>query len=211
VSFTADFIILDAGVVVTQAYALVPGNVTATSTVSLPGPAAVAAMILELAAAGRAGITAAAVEKAQRLLAATPASTASAASGASASAGRDASSASGAAANASLGLSGSSFTRYGVTFPAFMFDGQSNTTVTVPGAGDNGPVCVAGPAASGWATQCLSVAVPGGHSVTYTWNGSPSAQYYVRNGLAATVYADVTCCETDTPSLTYTVAASVQQ
>lgn len=95
------------------------------------------------------------------------------------------------------------FEDFGVLFPAFVFDGAHNTTVTVnPGGSNTATVTYDGDA---WGRTTLSVPPPdASHRVT--WTTDPKNLIQSRNGLLQPVFAHVSPIETAEPSITFTVS-----
>lgn len=103
------------------------------------------------------------------------------------------------------GAAGATLTRFGLQFPAFRFDGQTNTSLSVDSSSNTvtiaGPSTGSGPA---WGSIQHSVeACPPGH--TYVWTNTPGEEVVSRNGLVSTVWVEVTGIATQSPSLTSTV------
>jgi hypothetical protein len=95
-------------------------------------------------------------------------------------------------------------TRFGVQFPAFLFDGATNTTVAVDQASDS--FSVSGPAGSGWGAGVFSVEAPAaGH--TYTWTYDQADTTVSRNGVVATAWVETTF-QTQAPSFTQYVTGT---
>ena len=102
---------------------------------------------------------------------------------------------------------GTRMTRFGVGLPAFLFDGVSNSSVTVPApTSQGGTATVTG---AGWGALAFTLPPPpGGHS--YAWRYDNGTQVVTRNGYASPIDVEVSPVGTDAPSLTYTVSGSGQ-
>jgi hypothetical protein len=91
--------------------------------------------------------------------------------------------------------------RFGLQYPLFMYDGQTNSTVSVDSAANT--VTVSGPAGSGWGSIVHTPIAPAaGHS--YTWTYDPTKTVVSRNGLMGTAWLE-TSFSTQAPYLTSTV------
>jgi hypothetical protein len=100
-------------------------------------------------------------------------------------------------------------TRFGVTFPAFVFDGATNATVSVSqGANATTISATADPAGSvNWGQQTMIVRGPApGHE--FIVSGDPNIQTVSRNGLITTVSVEVQPVNTDAPSFAFSIVGS---
>ena len=93
----------------------------------------------------------------------------------------------------------SPFVEFGVTFPALLWDGATNTSVTVDAASNS--ASLAGPA--DWAVQRFSVEVPSGRALNWSW--APDAPTVSRNGLVAPIVVSL-AASSEAPSLTLRLA-----
>ena len=90
-------------------------------------------------------------------------------------------------------------TRFGVTFPALLWDGATNTSVAIDAAANAASVS----GGAGWGVQRVTVAQPAGH--TLSWAFDASKPTVCRNGLIAPIIVESTISTGD-PSLTLTLA-----
>lgn len=110
-----------------------------------------------------------------------------------------------------FGANATRFTSFGVTFPVFLFDGATNTSLQLPsspGAPKNSTTALLS-AASGteWGQQNFTlVGPPAGH--TFTWYYDGTDEIVVRNGLASPLDVAVNPINTDSPSLSYILTGS---
>jgi hypothetical protein len=97
-------------------------------------------------------------------------------------------------------------TRFGTQFPVFLFDGQTNTTVTLDASQYQLSVSAATPSA-GWGTAVFSNAPPQpGHNQTLTYDAT-DAQTLSRNGPMISAWAE-TSFDTGAPSMTQFITAT---
>lgn len=104
-------------------------------------------------------------------------------------------------------VNGSHMTRFGVGMPAFLFDGVTNTSVSVPApTSGGGTATVTGPS---WGTLSFTMPPPPeGH--TYTWHYDNTTQVVSRNGYVSPIDVEVSPIGTNEPSLSYTLSGSGQ-
>jgi hypothetical protein len=110
-----------------------------------------------------------------------------------------------------FGANATKFTSFGVTFPVFLFDGATNTTLQLPsspGAPKNSTTALLSAAVGTvWGQQNFTVVgPPAGH--TFTWYYDATNEIVVRNGLATPVDVAVNPIETDSPSISYMLTGS---
>jgi len=108
---------------------------------------------------------------------------------------------------------GTRLTRFGVSFPAFLYDGETNVTVAAPTGtfvnASAATLTATTPAGASWGTVTFGVAAPAsGHQVAWNWNASVAAQVVCRNGLLAPLDVEVTPVQTNAPSIAYSWTGS---
>lgn len=193
VDFSVAYVLWDSGVLVTEAYTVSPGSVTVTTSAAAPGARALFALLSDAALGEGACAGCTLMEPADASLLAplrardwdafrarrpVPA-------GAASEAGADA----------------LPFARFGVQFPAFVFDGTNNFTVAV----DATSAVIAGPPGAGLGSVAYTVQPPGPNR-PLKWHYDPSVQVLGRNGVVVPVYAEVDSVGSPTPTLTYTIS-----
>lgn len=193
VAFSVEYILWDAGLLVTEAYSLPPsgGAINVTASLSLPGAAALA----------RRMVTAAAAHDGKTVFYSPPADAALAALLA---AGRaDAFLA--AAPPPPSSAAPRSFATMGVQFPVFVFDGETNSSVLPPGAWAPNTVLVQHPVDAGAAVGAVAFTVTPAPGHTLQWSGyDPLETVPSRNGLLTPVVASLNTT-TDAPSMSYSL------
>jgi hypothetical protein len=100
-------------------------------------------------------------------------------------------------------------TRFGITFPAFVFDGATNATVSVSQNTNATTISVtADPAGSvNWGQQTMIVRGPApGHE--FIVSSDPAVQTVSRNGLMTPVSVEVQPVNTDAPSFAFSMVGS---
>jgi hypothetical protein len=199
VAFSVQYVLWGDGVLVTEAYTVTPAGVTCTSSISLPGSAALFALLADAASAsavatnvpGKPTLLRPASRGLQAALEARDEAAFHAAAGV-----RFGSTSAPIGAGAGAPLP-TTFASFGLQFPVLTFDGTNNYTVTV----DANSTTVAGDAATQGGVR-YAVEAPPGRAMD--WAYDPSVWAPSRNGVMSVAYAGITAT-TAAPSLTFTV------
>ena len=187
VTFTVQYVLWDDGVLVTEDYTVTPMNVTVTAGISLPGYETMFNLMVDsvnsatsqlLHPADKMILSSIQNNNYKEFLQYKP------------------------ILNNNMN---STIASFGVQFPAMVYDGISNFTVSTLPCATTDPICYA--YVSGNSTQGsiqYSVQQPATHTIG--WNYANTVQLVARNGVISPLYASLSPVTTDAPSITYVIS-----